>query len=106
VCTLDSFAEEEDLAKIDFLKMDIEGHELSALGGASRLLERKVIRALSFEFGGCNIDSRTYFQDFWHLLRDSGFQVFRILPRGRLLRIDHYSEHLEVFTTTNYLAAL
>lgn len=106
VCTLDAFAERECLAQVDFLKLDIEGHELAALRGATGLLAQRRIRALSFEFGGCNIDSRTYFQDFWYALRDGGFTLFRIMPSGQLLEIPSYAEDLEVFVTTNYIAAL
>jgi hypothetical protein len=50
------------------MKMDIEGHELFALRGAKRALARGVIRPLSFEFGTGNINSRTFFRDYWDLL--------------------------------------
>jgi FkbM family methyltransferase len=106
VVTLDQVAEERGIGRIDFLKMDIEGHELRALDGARRLLEARRVRALSFEFGGSNIDSRTYFQDFWYLLRGLGFRIFRIAPRVRLLEVRRYSEDLEMFTTTDYVARL
>jgi hypothetical protein len=51
------------------VKMDIEGHELTALKGFGAALD--VARVLQFEFGGCNIDSRTYFQDFWYFLKST-----------------------------------
>jgi FkbM family methyltransferase len=60
--TLDDFIMQHAIAKIDYIKMDIEGHELSALRGAAHALASGVIKATSFEFGGCNIDSRTYFR--------------------------------------------
>jgi len=106
VVTLDRYAEEHGLTRIDFMKMDIEGHELRALEGARGLLEGGRIRALSFEFGGTNIDSRTYFQDFWYLLTGLGFRIFRMAPRARLLEVRRYSEDLEIFSTTNYVARL
>jgi FkbM family methyltransferase len=102
--TLDSFVEEAGIATVDFVKLDIEGHELSALRGASGLLADSRIRALSFEFGGCNIDSRTFFQDFWYLLNGHGFLVYRLIPGGRLLPVRRYTEDLERFVTTNYFA--
>jgi FkbM family methyltransferase len=106
VISLDDFAEQGNVERIDFMKMDIEGHELHALRGAQRLLEERRIRALSFEFGGSNIDSRTYFQDFWYLHTGLGFRIFRIAPRARLLEVREYREDLEIFTTTNYVARL
>lgn len=104
--TLDDHAERHGIDRIDFMKMDIEGHELDALKGAERLLKNGMIRALSFEFGGCNIDSRTFFRDFWKLLTPLGFSFYRILPGAELLPIRKYNEHLERFATTNYVAAI
>jgi len=86
---------------IDILKMDIEGHELTALQGCGEAIAKT--RAIQFEFGGCNIDTRTYFRDFWMFFADHGFDLFRITPFG-VLPISRYSERDEAFTTTNYIA--
>jgi hypothetical protein len=89
------------------MKMDIEGHELFALRGAQRALTSRKIGALSFEFGCGNINSRTFFRDFWNLLNGSGFDIWRIAPGGREVRIIEYYEDLEYFRgATNYVAAL
>jgi FkbM family methyltransferase len=106
VTTLDDFIAVHEIEKIDFMKMDIEGAEFAALQGAEYSLRRGIISAFSFEFGGGNIDSRTYFQDFWYFLIPFGFRIFRILPNGSLWRIKKYSEMLEAFRTTNYIAML
>jgi FkbM family methyltransferase len=43
VITLDDYAAEHDVARIDALKMDVEGYELSVLRGCERLLaERRI----------------------------------------------------------------
>jgi hypothetical protein len=88
------------------MKMDIEGHELSALRGAANALGTGVIRALAFEFGSGNINSRTFFRDYWELLTKShNYRIRRVLPGGRLLPVDRYSEELEYFRgVTNYVA--
>jgi FkbM family methyltransferase len=105
VTTLDELARKYALQTIDYVKLDLEGHELEALKGASQLLQSHKIKALTFEFGGCNIDSRTYIKDFWNLLVDGyGYSLYRQLPRRRLLRLDHYSESLERFNWQNILA--
>ncbi len=106
VTTLDAFVLAKSIEHVDFLKMDIEGQELEALRGARQILAERRIRAASFEFGGSNIDSRTYFQDFWYELSPLGFRIYRILTGGRLLPITAYTEDLEAFVTTNYLAVL
>ncbi len=102
--TLDEVIKKYGIDKINFMKMDIEGHELSALHGAAHALENGTIQAFSFEFGGANIDSRTYFQDFWYLLAPLGYSFFRILPMGAVVSVKAYREILENFRTTNYIA--
>lgn len=106
VRTLDLYAAERGITRIDFLKVDVEGHELDVFAGAHALLQAKAIRTIQFEFGGCNIDTRTYFQDFWYLFSSHGYSLYRIAPAGRLCPITAYGEHLERFTTTNFLASL
>lgn len=107
IVSLDDFAKEHALDRIDFLKMDIEGHEPFALQGASRLLSERRIRALSFEFGDTNLNSRTFFRDFWDSLSGFGFRVFRIAPGGKLYPITRYCPDLEDFVrVTNYAAVL
>lgn len=102
--TIDSFCAENEITHIDFLKLDVEGHELPILRGASRLLADKAISMIQFEFGPANIYSRTYFYDFWSLL-SGAYDLYRIIPKG-IAPISFYGEHHEVFLTTNYLAVL
>lgn len=99
---LDDFCREEGIAHIDLLKLDIEGHELKALEGAAGLIDAGAIDFIQFEFGGANIDSRTYFRDFFELLHER-FNLYRILGDG-LAPIARYEEALEIFVTVNYLA--
>lgn len=107
VITLESFVTENGIEFIDFVKLDIEGHELFALQGAGAVLTEGRIGAISFEFGSGNINSRTFFKDFWKLLSDSGYSIDRITPSGRLIRLQNYYEDLEYFRgVTNYVATL
>lgn len=99
--TLDAFCDEQGITHIHLLKMDVEGHELEVLHGAARMLAGR-IDFLQFEFGGCNIDSRTFFQDFFYLLKDR-YRLYRVVRDG-LCPIPAYRETQEVFITTNFLA--
>jgi FkbM family methyltransferase len=106
VITIDGFMARSNIDLVDFMKMDIEGNELAALQGAKEALKNKAIRALSFEFGSGNINSRTFFHDFWDLLTGYGYNIYRVLPAGKLLRITRYDEDLEYFRgVSNYVAA-
>jgi FkbM family methyltransferase len=102
--TIDSFCFANEIGRIDFLKLDVEGHELPILRGASRSLASRAISMIQFEFGPANIYSRTYFYDFWSLLSEA-YDLYRIIPKG-IVPISYYGEHREVFLTTNYLAVL
>jgi len=86
---------------IDFVKLDIEGHELDALNGFGDAL--KFIKVIQFEFGGCNIDTRTFWQDFWYFFTENNFVLYRITPFG-ITKIKKYRELDEFFSTTNFLA--
>lgn len=86
---------------IDYVKIDVEGHELDVLEGFGEFIFKT--KLIQFEFGGCNIDTRTYFQDFWYFFLEKNFIIYRITPRG-CLRISSYSEKYEHFRTTNYIA--
>ena len=100
--TVDEFSAHHGIDQIDLLKIDVEGHELAVLRGASRMIEEHRVRFIQFEFGGTSIDSRTYFRDFWSLLSPN-YTLYRIVGNG-LRRIERYSEFLEIFVTVNFLA--
>lgn len=102
--TIDDFCLENNINQIDFLKIDIEGHEFQAMMGAKRMIESKKIKYILFEFGEFNIISKTFFKDFYNLLSPN-YTLYRIVPNG-LRRISSYSANLEVFNTINYLAEL
>jgi len=87
--------------QLDIVKIDVEGHELAVLRGFGRALAAS--RVVQFEFGGCNIDTRTYFRDFWYFFTEAGFNLYRITPIGAE-RIHRYRESEEAFTVTNFIA--
>lgn len=86
---------------IDLVKLDIEGFELAALRGFGEAVES--VRVIQFEFGGCNLDTRTNFQDFYYFFKDLGWLIYRITPLG-LEEIRRYRELDEVYLTTNFIA--
>lgn len=105
--TIDQYCEIRNIRKIHCLKIDVEGNELNVLKGAHRLFSNKAITSVLFEFGPAQIDSRTFFKDFYTFLISVNLTyIYRILPSGKLLPINSYDEKLEMFFTTNYLAIL
>jgi FkbM family methyltransferase len=101
--TLDKYCEDNGIRKIHFLKIDVEGHDYFVLRGSQTMLEADKISIIQFEFGSLNINSRTYFRDFYDLLGNK-FSFYRIVKNG-LIPIKKYTYRCEVFAkVTNYLA--
>lgn len=98
--TIDSVCAEEGIDQIDLLKLDIEGAELAALKGAQRMLTRKRIGLIQFEFGLPALAAGVHLRDFFDLL--DGWNIHRIVKDGVVpLR---YHERWEILFTANYLA--
>lgn len=100
ITTVDEYCQAHNLTP-DVIKLDVEGHELEVLKGSLKSLSQ--VKCVQFEFGGCNIDTKTYFQDFHYFFSELGFEIYRITPKG-LFKIDYYSEWDECFLTTNFVA--
>ena len=97
--TIDNFCKTNKIKYITFLKLDIEGNELSCLKGAKQTLPN--ITYIQFEFSISSRDSRTYFRDIFNFLSD--YTIYRILKDG-LFEIKSPEKITELLFTTNYLA--
>jgi FkbM family methyltransferase len=102
--TIDNYCLKKRIEQIDFLKLDVEGHELEVLKGAMGLLRRQRIRWIQFEYGGCNIDSRTFLKDFFQLFSEQKYFLYKIYPTT-IQFIANYSQQLETFQYQNWLAS-
>jgi len=87
--------------RINLMKIDVEGYELKVLKGLGKSIA--FIDVIQFEFGGSNIDSKTFFQDFWYFFKEHDFNLYRIAPFGAQ-KIKKYQESDEFFSATNYIA--
>lgn len=103
VDTLDNILETNPTS-LAILKIDVEGYELAVLRGSTRLFcSKNRPKVVQFEFGGASIDTRVFFKDFWNFFNMYEYKIYRIGKRS-LFRINEYSENLEIFKTTNFIA--
>jgi FkbM family methyltransferase len=98
---LANYINQNNIRLIDLIKLDIEGHELDALNSLNEHI--KICKIIQFEFGGANIDTKTYFQDFFYFFKEHNFSLYRITP-FTLKKVNSYRETMEKFITTNYIA--
>lgn len=101
--TLDAYCQKKSISHIDFLKIDVEGHELAVVQGARDMLKGQAIDYIQFEYGGCWVDSRTFFLDMYDLLTSFGYSIGKILPKG-IEFYDKYDQRIETFQMANFLA--
>ena len=104
--TVDDYCIENSIGRIDLLKIDVEGHELQVLLGAKKMFESRSIDMVTFEFGGTNIDTKSFFRDYWYFFEWAHMQIFRITPSGYLSPINSYNVTEEQFVPTNFIATL
>lgn len=80
---LDSFFEKLGVAKIDLIKMDIEGGEYAALGGMKKILSANQDLALIIEFAPAWVTAAGVTPlNFLNFIESFGFRIFVISKNG------------------------
>ncbi len=100
--TIDNFCQINNIEKIGFLKMDVQGYEYNILVGAKNMLKNGNIKYIQFEIDEPNIENRIFFKDFWNLLHKD-YKIYHSLYNG-LIEIQEYHYSIENFSCMNYLA--
>jgi len=100
VCTLrlDTYIIQKKISKIDFMKIDVEGHELEVLRGLGDFLKPEIVSCIQFEYGGT---SGILF-DLYTILENSGYHIYKTTKNGHLTARP-YDPMMEKFFS-NYIA--
>lgn len=103
VRSLDEYRAASGVNRVDFLKIDTEGHELAVLRGAREALAAEAIGVVQFEYGGCYIDARVLLKDIWELVSSTGAAYFfyKLYPEG-LRQVPAYLQTFETFQYSNW----
>ena len=100
--TLENYCTERRIEKVDFLKVDVEGHELEVFKGGRSLFAENRVRMVQFEYGGCNIDSKVLLKDIFEFFSGMNYRFYKIFP-DRLKFFQRYDQRLENFKYQNWL---
>ncbi|BAY83029.1 hypothetical protein NIES267_25150 [Calothrix parasitica NIES-267] len=99
----DNYCQNNNVDKIDLLKIDTEGHELSVLNGFKNLISEGKISTIQFEYGFTYIPSKTTLGDIYELLAPYGYSIGRLYPQGvGFKQYDLFED--ETFKAGNYIA--
>jgi len=99
--TVDRYCRERSLSQIEFVKLDVEGHELDVFKGMTESLSQGRVQIIQFEYGGCNIDAGVLLKDIWRFFEGFGYAFHKIYPTG-IKRVAHYSQSFENFQYQNW----
>ena len=102
IITGDHYLTANHISKVDFLKIDVEGGELSVLNGFENALSDGKIDIVQFEYGKVNLITRHFLGDFFAFFSKHGFKVGKIYPKG--VDFKDYDLSDEDFVGGNYLA--
>lgn len=79
ISTVDLFCGEHGITNIDFMKIDVEGHELQVLAGAAKMLERRAISMIRLETAiDPDVPYHTQLWDLCEVLHPYGYRIFGI----------------------------
>ena len=99
----DAYCDENGIDFIDFLKIDVEGAEHLVLAGFEKMLLRKAVRLIQFEYGYINGDTKFLMRDFYEYFEKLGYITGRV--RKGSIYFDKWTYQLNDFKSgPNYVA--
>ena len=100
-----NFCEGNKIEKISFLKIDVEGNELSVLKGAEKYISAGKVDYIQFEYGGTFIDAHILLKDVFEFFKNKPYTISKMMSSG-LKTTPTYSREFENFQYANYVAIL
>ena len=103
--TLDKYAKEHNITKIDLLKIDVEGHETKVIEGASGLIEKRLIKCIQFEYNNNWEAAGFKLEDIFNMLSKYDYKFYRLAVWGKI-PVKRFNKKLENYKHSNYVAIL
>ncbi len=88
--------------KVDFLKIDVEGHEYEVLQGAKKFIEFNTPKFIQIEINWHQLFKKTNLYEFSILLNE--YDIFKLLPYGKnLVSVDPNRPENNIFHLSNFV---
>lgn len=105
VVTGAEYCKERGIAKINLLKIDVEGWEYFVLKGFEHMIADQKIEMIQFEYGYNQADVYTLMREFYGFFEERGMKVGRLTPKG--VHFVPFSHELNDFKSgPNYVACV
>lgn len=101
--TLDGFCIEQDIKRLDYIKIDTDGHELKVLKGAAHtILQFQPV--IIFEAGLYIFQEQNVsFGDYYSLFEQHGYQLYNA-KNNKVVHMENYKKHIPLYYTTDIIA--
>jgi FkbM family methyltransferase len=97
----DEYIQQQGIATVDFIKIDVEGAEHLVLKGLERSIEAGRIGCIQFEYGAFSVQTRVLLADYYARLAPS-YWIGKVFPTHVEFR--DYDWTMENFRFSNFLA--
>ncbi len=98
----DAYMRSQGLARIDLLKIDVEGAEFAVLRGFTETFAAGLIDVVQFEYGKINLATRCFLADFHQFFAEHGYVLGKLFPEGVVFK--PYDIDDEDFVGPNFIA--
>lgn len=99
---LDNYLVQSGVARVDLLKLDVEGAELSVLRGLGDRLSPAIIEVIQLEYGGASRDAHVTLHALETRVTEHGYAFAKLFPRA--LEVRPYREWMDNYSYANYVA--
>lgn len=101
--SVDGYCEEHGIARINYLKIDVEGAEYDVLRGCGKMLRSGAVDYVQFEYGGTFIDAGITLRLVASYLKRCGYLLYRV-RNGKFARLESARDLADDFKFANLLA--
>jgi hypothetical protein len=98
----DDYLRQNNLARIDLLKLDVEGSEMAVLQGLGERLDPQSVKTIQLEYGGATRDAGVTLRALERVLVAKGYVFAKLFPRALEARV--YREWMDNYAYANYVA--